>query len=115
MKLLEALNNFLNPQDDQEKAYNLWNAKTPLQRRVQRLRVYIQGESEPILTDYILKDREFSVGKMRWASNEDKFNRMLRDWLKSRGTKGIQIDNIWYSPESIVRIELGEKKLGPLV
>lgn len=111
MKLLEALNNFLDSRSDEEKAYDSWNAKTPLQRRVQRLRVYIQGEAEPILTDYVLKDRKDGFGTMRWASNEDTFNSMLRDWLNRRGTKGIQIDNIWYSPKSIVRIDLGEQTI----
>jgi hypothetical protein len=30
-------------------------------------------------------------------------------WLSGRTSNGIQVDGVWYSPNQIERIELGEK------
>jgi hypothetical protein len=46
-----------------------------------------------------------------WGTNKQTFNRYLSDWIEDRGTKGIRDDAVWYSPESILRIEMGESQL----
>lgn len=114
MSFIEKLKWLWDPRTEDDKAYAKWNAETPLQCRTQRLRVYIQGEAEPILTDYVQEDWEQEGYTMRWATSDTSFNRHLTDWLARRGTNGIKIDNVWYSPESIVRIELGESVLEDL-
>jgi hypothetical protein len=32
----------------------------------------------------------------------------VREWLDKRATKGIRLDDAWYPPEQILRIEIGE-------
>ena len=111
MGIVSMLKWFWDPRTDEQKAYDKWDQETPLQRRTQRLRIYIQGEVEPILTDYVREDWEWAGDIMRSATSDTSFNGQLTDWIARRGTRGIKIDNVWYSPESIVRIELGEQTL----
>jgi hypothetical protein len=32
----------------------------------------------------------------------------VRDWLNKRAVKGVRIDDVWYPPDQILRIEIGE-------
>jgi len=50
-----------------------------------------------------------ALGILRWAGNKDAFDSFLKEWLGNRGSRGITIDSVWYSPESIERIELGKQ------
>jgi hypothetical protein len=109
MSLIEKLKNFLDTRDDKEKAYDEWDRVTPMQKRTQMLRVYVRDREEPFTVKYTLKDWYWSGEIMRRASDKQTFNRYLSDWIEDRGTKGIRDDAVWYSPESILRIELGEQ------
>lgn len=109
MSFIEKLKWFWDPRSDSEKAYAKWDQETPLQRRTQKLSVYIKNSETPITVTYSQKDWESGLGTVRWASNENTFNSFLKEWLGNRGSRGIKIDSVWYSPESIERIELGEQ------
>jgi len=109
MKLFEKLQWFWDPRSDNEKAYAKWDSETPLQRRTQKLNVHIKSSSTPIAISYSREDWASGLGNLRWASNKDTFDSFLKEWLANRGSKGITIDSVWYSPESIERIELGEQ------
>jgi hypothetical protein len=109
MSLIEKLKNFWDPRTDKEKAYDEWDRVTPMQKRTQTLRVYVRDRQEPFTVKYTLKDWRWSGEIMRRASDKQTFNRCLSDWIEDRGTKGIRDGAVWYSPESILRIELGEQ------
>jgi hypothetical protein len=114
MSLIEKLKNFLDTRDDKEKAYDEWNRVTPMQKRTQTLMVYVRDREEPFTVTYTLKDWLWHGDKMRRASDKQTFNIYLSDWIEERGAKGIRDGSVWYSPESILRIELGEQTVEPL-
>lgn len=109
MSFIETLKYLWDPRSDNKKAYDKWDQETPLQRRTQKLNVYIKNQETPITITYSQKDQESGFGTLRWASNEDTFDSFLKEWLGNRGSRGITIDWVWYSPDSIERIELGEQ------
>lgn len=114
MKMLETLKWLWDPRSDEQKAYAKWEQETPLQRRTQELVIYIRDREEPFRCDY--KQEDFQSGDWSWrrASSVSVFNGYLNDWLNDRGSKGIRIDDVWYSPEVIERIELGKSVLEPI-
>lgn len=109
MSFIEKLKWFWDPRTDEEKAYAKWNQETPLRCRTQQLTVYIKNIETPATVLYSRKDWQSSLGTMRWASNEETFDSLLKEWLGHRGSRGITIDSVWHSPKSIERIELGEQ------
>jgi hypothetical protein len=114
MSLIEKLKNFWDTRTDKEKAYDEWNRATPMQKRSQKMLVYVRDLEEPFTVTYTLKDWYLYGDKMRRASDKKTFNRYLSDWIEERGAKGIRDGSVWYSPESILRIELGEQTVEPL-
>jgi hypothetical protein len=112
MSFVEKLKWFWDPRTDEDKQYAKWDQETPLQRRIQKLDVYIKNRETPFTISYSEEDiKTGSIGALRFASNKDTFDSSLKEWLGNRGSRGITIDSVWYSPESIERIELGEQRL----
>lgn len=109
MTLIEKLKWFWNPQTEAEKAYET----DPLRRRNQFMKVYVKGLDKPL--DRVYSQEDF--GNHDWVfrnANENSFNSDLNNWLAKRGSNGIRVDNVWYAPESIERIELGEQTVEEL-
>lgn len=107
MRIMEKLKRVWDPHTDEDKAYQKWDRKTPRQRREQKLAVHIKDHEEPLIVRYIQED-----DRVRWASNKGTFDSYLNSWLTERGSRGIRLGSVWYSPEVILRIELvGESKL----
>lgn len=112
MKIIDTIKWLWDPRTEKEKAYDKWNRETPLQRREQKIAIYIKNREEPIITTVRVVDFETGgSGTLRYASSENCFNTMVNEWLDNRAKNGIRIDSVWYSPETILRIELGESKL----
>jgi hypothetical protein len=105
MGILDTLKWLWDPRDPDQKTYNAWDAVTPLQRHTQKAIIYIKNVDEPFFRVIECEDRDCgSLGKWR-VDIDDR----VSTWLAQRGTKGIRIDDIWYAPDQIERIELGEK------
>ena len=113
MGILDTLKWLWDPRTDEQKEYEQWDSETPLQKRTQKLRVIVKGENGKLThrIEYSLEDWKTGMGTMRWASDEQTFEHFLNEWIADRATQGIRIDSVWYSPETIERIELGEQKL----
>lgn len=111
MGIVSTLKWLWDPRTEDEKSYSKWSEQAPLQRRTQELVIYIRDRTEPFRCDYTQEDFRTSDWTFRRASNDGIFNDYLNEWLGERGSKGIRIDDIWYSPEMIERIELGESVL----
>lgn len=111
MGIVSTLKWLWDPRLEDEKAYSKWSGQAPLQRRTQELFIYVRDRSEPFCCEFEKTDFRTSDWTFRRASNDGIFNDYLNDWLGERGSKGIRIDDIWYSPEQIVRIELGKQNL----
>jgi hypothetical protein len=110
MGLFDTLKWLWDPREPEQKAYDAWDKATPLQRHRQTLLIYIKGQSEPFVR--ILEYEDVSVGDLgNWRVDLDD---KVRGWLGRRGTKGVQIDSVWYSPDQIERIEIGEKTVEPI-
>lgn len=105
MRILDTLKWLWDPRDAGEKAYDAWNTKTPLQRHMQTVFIYIKGQDTPFKRGLVYEDISLgSLGNYR-VDIDDK----VTTWLGRRGTKGVKIDNVWYAPDQIERIEIGEK------
>lgn len=90
----------------------LWDPRTdeqkrrkpnPLRRYTQTFYIYIKGIDTPFERVLELEDRDFGEFKNR-VDLEDS----VHAWLSYRGKTGIIIDKVWYAPDQIVRIEIGE-------
>lgn len=77
-------------------------------RRVQSLKVFIKGINKPFEINFVRDDQVIGGCHFSDASNLETFEYHLKTYLDSRGTKGIRIEDTWYSPASIDRIVLGE-------
>lgn len=109
MSLIEKLKSMFDTRTEAEKAYQT----DPLRRRNQYMKVYVKGLDKPLIRVYSRED--FKVGAYMFRNADvDSFNSDLNRWLAGRGSNGIRIDNIWYAPESIDRIELGEQTVEEL-
>jgi hypothetical protein len=109
MSLLEKLKSMFDTRTEAEKAYET----DPLRRRKQHMKVYIKDISAPFIKIYSQEDEKYYDCVFRNA-NLDPFNSDLNRWLAKRGSDGIRIDDVWYGPESIVRIELGQQTVEEL-
>ena len=99
MSLIEKLKWFWNPRTEEEKRYET----DPLRRYTQEVRVFINDIEVPFERVLEFEDQEISGWYFRVNLEDD-----VRDWLNKRVEKGIRIDNVWYPPAMIERIELGE-------
>lgn len=91
----------------------LWDPRTeeqvkyetdPLQRHTQTLHIYIKDMLEPFVRVLDYEDTRYgSLGVFRVD-----LDRNVQEWLGNRGSKGVTIDQVWYAPDQILRIEIGE-------
>ena len=110
MGLIDTLKWLWDPREPEQKAYDAWDAVTPLQRHTQHLQIYIKGQAEPFARILEYQDKNYgSLGNWRIDLDD-----RVSEWLGRCGTKGVQIDSVWYSPDQIERIELGEKTVEPI-
>lgn len=114
MSFIEKLKWFWDPRTDEQKEYDKWDSETPLQKRIQDLNVYFKDRDTPVTVTFIREDINFEMGNMRWASDQDMFNVALQRFFSDCALQGITIDSVWYSPETIERIEPGEHVLEDL-
>ena len=100
MKLIDTLKWLWDPRSEEQKRYD----EDPLQRYTQTLHIYIKDVPDPFVRVLDYEDTRFgSLGVFRVD-----LGRNVQEWLSNRGSKGVTIDQVWYSPEQIVRIEIGE-------
>lgn len=111
MSFIEKLKWLWDTRTDEEKDYDDWNHHAPLMTRSQQLNVYIKNEKSPRVITFKRKDFVGGFGIIRVASDESLFNDVLGNWIKECFVNGIRIKSVWYGPESILRIELGEQTL----
>jgi hypothetical protein len=110
MNLIKTLKWLWDPRTEEEKAYDAWNAATPLRLHTQTVMVYIKNTEKPFVR--VLEFKEFEFGSMgKWRVNLDE---RVADWIAFRFTNGIGINSVWYAPNQIERIELGEKTVEPI-
>jgi len=99
MSIIEKLKWLWDPRTEEEKRYET----DPLRCYTQEVRVFINNIETPFERVLEFEDREISD----WILRVD-FDYDMRDWLNRRGEKGIRIDDVWYPPAMIERIELGK-------
>lgn len=110
MGLFDTLKWLWDPREPEQRAYDAWDKQTPLQRHTQYLKIYIKGRAEPF--EQKLEYEDCNLGDLgNWRIDLDD---KVKEWLEKRGTRGVRIDNIWYAPEQIERIEIGEKTVEPI-
>lgn len=114
MGIVEKLLWIWNPQTQEQKDYAKWDKSAPHQQRTQKLLVYIKDIDDPLVYDYVVKDWAIGKENFRWASVERNFNIHIKHWIEERACEGIFIDDVWYGPESILRIELDKQTLEDL-
>jgi len=98
MSLIEKLKWFWDPRTEEEKSYKT----DPLRRYTQEVRVFINDIEAPFERVLEFEDQEIRGWYFRVNLEDD-----VQDWLNKRSEKGIRIDNVWYPPAMIERIELG--------
>jgi hypothetical protein len=99
MGLVDTLKWLWDPRTNEQKRYET----NPLQRHSQELKIYIKGNETPF--ERVIEFDDFrmgSLGSYRYDSSD------VNEWLRKRAKNGIKLDNVWYPPDSIERIEIGE-------
>jgi hypothetical protein len=104
MGLIDTLKWLWDPTTEEQRQYRAWNAQTPLQRHIQHIRIYIKGIDVPFKVTLKFEDKELGDWLMRVDLDDD-----VRAWLSRRAKNGVTVDDVWYAPNMIERIELGEK------
>lgn len=99
MGIVDTLKWLWDPRTEEEKRYET----DPLLRYTQEVRVFIVGIEKPFERVLNYQDGELNGFLFRVD-----FDLKVRNWLDRRGEKGIKLDDVWYPPAMIERIELGE-------
>jgi len=100
MGIVDSLKWLWDPRSEEQKRYD----EDPLQRYTQTLHIYIKDVPDPFVRVLDYEDTRFgSLGVFRVD-----LGRNVQEWLSNRGSKGVTIDQVWYAPDQIVRIEIGE-------
>jgi hypothetical protein len=99
MGLIDTLKWMWDPRSEEQKRYET----DPLRRYTQNFRIYIKGVDTPFNRVIEFDDGKFGDFIMRVD-----LDWYVREWLDNRATKGIRFDDVWYPPEQILRIEVGE-------
>ena len=100
MKLLDTLKWLWDPRTEEQKRYET----DPLCRYTQNFRIYIKDVPDPFVRVLDYEDTRYgSFGVFRVDLDWN-----VQEWLSNRGSKGVTIDQVWYAPDQIVRIEIGE-------
>jgi hypothetical protein len=99
MGLIDTLKWMWDPRSEEQKRYET----DPLRFYKQNFAIYIKGVDEPFERYIEFEDRKFGDFIIR-VDLEDS----VREWLGNRATKGIRFDDVWYPPDQILRIEVGE-------
>ncbi len=101
MKLIDTVKWLWDPRSKEQKRYD----EGPLQRYIQTLNIYIKDVPDPFVRVLDYEDTRYgSLGVFRVD-----LDCRVNEWLVNRGTNGVKIDQVWYAPDQIVRIELGEQ------
>lgn len=99
MKLIDTLKWLWDPRTEDQKKYE----EDPLQRHTQELKIYIKDIETPF--ERVIEFDDFrmgSIGSYRYDVTD------VNEWLNKRAKNGIKLNNVWYSPAQIARIEIGE-------
>lgn len=98
MGIIDTLKWLWDPRTEEQKRYET----DPFRRYTQEVRVFIVGIEKPFERVLEYQDCELNG----WIFRVD-FDGKVRNWLNRRGEKGIKLDDVWYPPAMIERIELG--------
>jgi len=110
MRFWNTLKRLWDPRTEEEKAYDDWDKKTPLQRKTVKLQIFSAGMKEPEIGSFTTKDIDTkSFGILRFASDDNIFRKLLTAHISAITSKGHLINNVWYSP--IERIEISKSTL----
>ena len=101
MGIVDLLKWLWDPRSEEQKRYD----EDPLQRHTQTLHIYIKDVPDPFVR--VLDYEDTRCGSLGMVFRVD-LNRNVQEWLSNRGSKGVTIDQVWYSSEQILRIEIGE-------
>jgi hypothetical protein len=99
MGLIDTLKWLWDPRTEEEKRYET----DPLRQYTQKFLIYIKGIDEPFARNLIFTD----VDADGWMFRVN-LERAVSKWLAQRGVDGVEIDDTWYPPDMILRIEMGE-------
>lgn len=105
MALFDTLKWLWDPRTEEQKRYQT----DPLRRYTQDLRIYIKGIEKPFEVTLRFEDEEYGDWMMRVDLDDE-----VNEWLGRRAERGVTIDDVWYAPNMIERIERGEKTVEPI-
>lgn len=100
MGVIDTLKWLWDPRTEEEKRY----MSDPLRRYTQQFLIHIKGIEEPFDRTVSFEDVDFGNDWMIRINLEYE----VQEWLNRRAEKGVKIDDVWYSPAMIERIELGK-------
>jgi hypothetical protein len=100
MGIIDTLKWLWDPRSEDEKRYKT----DPLRKHSQKLKVYLRDTEQPLEITFTRSDFQTGFGPLRYDIDYE-----VNRWLRGRTSNGIQVDGVWYSPNQIERIELGEK------
>lgn len=103
MGLIATLKWLWDPRTEEDKRY----VTDPLRRYAQHFKIFIKDIDEPF-NRYVEFEDECHFDD--WVYRVD-LDDEIRDWLSNRAKNGIKIDNVWYAPNKIDRIEIGDVEI----
>ncbi len=98
MGLLATLKWLWDPRSEEDKRY----VTDPLRRYTQNFVIYIKGVDTPFERYVEFEDANYGDWYIRVDIDDD-----VREWLNKRAKNGIKLDDVWYPPNMIERIEVG--------
>jgi hypothetical protein len=99
MGIINILKWLWDPRTEEQKRYET----DPLRFYKQNFVIYIKGVDEPFKRYIDFEDRKFGDFILRVDLEDD-----VHEWLDKCAKRGIRFDNVWYPPDQILRIEIGE-------
>jgi hypothetical protein len=100
MGLISTLKWLWDPRTEEQKT----SQKGPLRRFTQHCIIHIIGVEETFEKYIVFEDKDFYDD---WVFRVD-IKHDIKNWLGARAEKGVKLNDVWYPPSMIERIELGE-------
>jgi hypothetical protein len=100
MGIVSTLKWLWDPRTEEQKRYET----DPLRRYTQQFMIYIKDIETVFEKNIVFEDQDFgSDWILRVHIKSD-----VQNWLDARAEKGVKLDDAWYPPAMIERIEVGE-------
>ena len=100
MGIISTLKWLWDPRTEEDKKY----MSDPLRRYTQQCIIHIIGVEEAFEKNIAFEDQDFYND---WVFRVD-IKHDIQNWLAARAEKGIKLNDVWYPPSMIERIELGK-------